>query len=1041
MIAGGSPIKGEDVHSLLTTDSTRPRLAFRLPLDPARLLRARQRIRDYLHEHGVDPELIEDIVLVTEEAMTNAVRHSGAHDDLEVCVGFEQGDLVVDVRDRGSGFDVEGFDPSRQPGPLEPCGRGLYLIARLMDQVDLRTGDGLEVRAVKRDVLAEPRQPAVSPDLGFTVPGARVHHDARQRALLDEIDEAFLAFEWEYRLVHMNEAAVRLLGVSPEELLGSTFRELFSSEEGDPATDAVVQAMQLGKPAIVEHESTTVAGRCLELRTYPTSFGVSVFARDIAERRRMEREHEELFEALRESEDRYRRLFENMAEEVHFWQVVRDEHGEITTWRLVDANPSALESWGRSSLDEIEGKTTEEIFGPGATEHYMPVVQKIMREGVPHSFEDYFANLDKHFRFTSVPLGDHFITTGADITGSKHAEETLRQTLESIPGMVFTTRPDGYCDYQSQQWEDYTGVPMSEHLGDGWNRLLHPDDRALAMEAWGGATGGRSPYDLEYRVRRHDGVYEWFKVIGRPIHDASGRVIRWFGVAMNIEALKRAEQALRESDERFRTAVKHSSFIPSQFDRELRYRWIYNPHPDFDPSEVIGKRDDELNDSESGRRLAALKRQVIESGEGVHAELSFEMSDGAHTYDFTIEPLRDADGAITGATSASFDITERKLLETRLQEEQLRVRLATEAAEIGIYDYDVGSGILDGDERVGRLWGVGVDEFITLEAFMAGVHPDDRDRVREAMERALDPEGGGRVTVEFRAPSPAEATERWFMATGQAVFAGGRPVRLIGTLADVSDQKQREAELHSLYETQRDISLELQRGLLHELPVLRGFEVGLVEAPAQEPGLVGGDFWELFELPDGRVVAIVGDVAGKGIPAAGMTRTVRSALHALAQVDADPRFLLAKTNDLLCAHAVREDLFVTALVLVVDAGRGEVQMASAGHPGPIVLSDGACSAIEPDYGLPMGAFPATAYSTSRFEIAAGDCLVLYTDGVVEARRGDELFGERRLIETLEGLRARPAPEVARAVREAAEGFAGSLHDDLEVMALRLKQQR
>ena len=121
-----------------------------------------------------------------------------------------------------------------------------------------------------------------------------------------------------------------------------------------------------------------------------------------------------------------------MAEEVHFWQLVRDETGQIKTWRLVDANPPTLKTWGRNSLDEIKGKTTDEIFGPGATDHYLPVVQKIMTEGVPYSFEDYFPNLDRYFRFTSVPLGEHFITTGADITGIKKAEQVLKRAHDEL---------------------------------------------------------------------------------------------------------------------------------------------------------------------------------------------------------------------------------------------------------------------------------------------------------------------------------------------------------------------------------------------------------------------------------------------------------------------------------------------------------------------------------------------------------------------------------------------------------------------------------
>jgi PAS domain S-box-containing protein len=150
----------------------------------------------------------------------------------------------------------------------------------------------------------------------------------------------------------------------------------------------------------------------------------------------------------------------------------------------------------------------------------------------------------------------------------RQSENFYRQTLESIPGMVFTTRPDGYCDYQSQQWVDFTGVPMSEHLGDGWNRLLHPDDRPRAFAAWRAAVEGRAPYDLEYRVRRHDGEYEWFKVRGEPIRDADGKVARWFGVVANIDALKRAEEdlaAAKVSAERAKAVAESANRAKDHF--------------------------------------------------------------------------------------------------------------------------------------------------------------------------------------------------------------------------------------------------------------------------------------------------------------------------------------------------------------------------------------------------------------------------------------------------------------------------------------------
>lgn len=157
-----------------------------------------------------------------------------------------------------------------------------------------------------------------------------------------------------------------------------------------------------------------------------------------------------------------------------------------------------------------------------------------------------------------------YVFTAMDVSQVKHSEVALhesesfyRQTLESIPGMVFTTRPDGYCDYQSQQWVEYTGVPMAEHLGDGWNKLQHPDDRLRSFAAWQAAVEGRAPYDTEYRVRRHDGVYEWFQVVGRPIRNKDGKVARWFGVAVNIERIKHAEEAMKRQRDTLVREVHH----------------------------------------------------------------------------------------------------------------------------------------------------------------------------------------------------------------------------------------------------------------------------------------------------------------------------------------------------------------------------------------------------------------------------------------------------------------------------------------------------
>jgi len=129
-------------------------------------------------------------------------------------------------------------------------------------------------------------------------------------------------------------------------------------------------------------------------------------------------------------------LFDYLTAEIHIWKVIRDKSRNIKTWELVYANPPALKTWSVASLKEIKGKITDEIFGKGATAHYMPIVQNIIKEDKPYSFKDYFPHLNKHFRFTSVPFGEFFITTGDDITEFVKEQEALKETNLDLEKLI-----------------------------------------------------------------------------------------------------------------------------------------------------------------------------------------------------------------------------------------------------------------------------------------------------------------------------------------------------------------------------------------------------------------------------------------------------------------------------------------------------------------------------------------------------------------------------------------------------------------------------
>jgi PAS domain S-box-containing protein len=145
----------------------------------------------------------------------------------------------------------------------------------------------------------------------------------------------------------------------------------------------------------------------------------------------------------------------------------------------------------------------------------------------------------------------------ADITRSRNAEAELARTAaelaesearfrvlaDSMPQMVWSTRPDGFHDYYNARWYEFTGMPSGSTDGEGWNDMFHPDDRDRAWALWRRSLDTGEPYEIEYRLRHHSGAWRWTLGRAMPIRDADGVITRWFGTCTDIDALKRLEAA------------------------------------------------------------------------------------------------------------------------------------------------------------------------------------------------------------------------------------------------------------------------------------------------------------------------------------------------------------------------------------------------------------------------------------------------------------------------------------------------------------------
>jgi PAS domain S-box-containing protein len=147
------------------------------------------------------------------------------------------------------------------------------------------------------------------------------------------------------------------------------------------------------------------------------------------------------------------------------------------------------------------------------------------------------------------------VGTVQDITERKRIEDALRESeaqfrtlTETMPQIVWVTRPDGWHTHYNQKWMDYTGLSLEESLGHGWNPPFHPEDRPRAARRWQEATQSGEPYEIEYRLRRADGNYRWMLGRALPMRDATGAIVRWFGTCTDIHDLKVAEEELSQAN-------------------------------------------------------------------------------------------------------------------------------------------------------------------------------------------------------------------------------------------------------------------------------------------------------------------------------------------------------------------------------------------------------------------------------------------------------------------------------------------------------------
>jgi PAS domain S-box-containing protein len=378
--------------------------------------------------------------------------------------------------------------------------------------------------------------------------------------------------------------------------------------------------------------------------------------------------------------------------------------------------------------------------------------------------------------------------------GLQLSEQGLQILVETIPALVWRAKPDGHIDYVNNRLLEFFGSRLEEIIGLGWIEKVHPDDAAFKTQDWLGNMEAMAPHDANCRLQGADGTYKWFNVRGEPLRDNDGRVQNWYGVLIDIDNQKNAEEKARESELKLRQIT---DTVPGL---------VWSHGPDGEPTDInqcmvdySGLSFEQFRD----RGWEAFVHPVdfietleacdhaIQTGTCFEGIMRLRRGDGEFRWHkIRCEPLRDEEGRLVQWYGVALDIDEMKKIEDRLRRSETYLTEAQRLTHCGSAAYNE-TEILYYSEEAYRLFGFDpLQGGPSREAVWQRIHPDDLDRTNETIERGVREKKS--FGHEFRIVLP-DGTIRHVEAMNDPLFsASGELTEIIVTGVDVTDRKRAE---------------------------------------------------------------------------------------------------------------------------------------------------------------------------------------------------------------------------------------------------------
>ena len=414
-----------------------------------------------------------------------------------------------------------------------------------------------------------------------------------------------------------------------------------------------------------------------------------VLQTDVDERKRNEAALTSAFEELAKSEAELRTIIDAIP------QLIVSLRADGT---FLSANQAVLDYTGLTK-EEVRTESFGDVFHPEDTERLRDQRDLAISRGVPFEYERRVRRKDGQYRWFLIqynPLRDQrrelirWYAAGTDIDDRKRAEDALRasehelrQMVDSVPGMIAVANSAGQQEYANKRFLDFTGTTVEELRGfDGLNLLIHPDEREMVINEWLRCSALGQPLELDHRLKRFDGVYRWVRVRVDPLVDDRGRIVRWYGLLTDIDDQRRAEEALRDSEQHLRLLVET---IPA-----LVSRTTAEGVPDYVNRRIVDYTGQELEQTgwhvfhPDDRNSHWQKfRHALESGEPWEDTFRLRRADGEYRwFHERSEPLLDRSGRVVCWYFVSVDVNDNREMEEALRSTRRKLSAAMQIATV-----------------------------------------------------------------------------------------------------------------------------------------------------------------------------------------------------------------------------------------------------------------------------------------------------------------------------------------------------------------------